>query len=129
MNSDRATRFYRAKKAILTLGVAGVALTSPGCSCGRPRNSTDVARQRVSVDVLAAHPGQYRGTADVVGRVAWVDEASRTFGLGCEDVCLTLPVSYLGTMPRPGAMVEVTGKVERTADGRYLLAASEVKSP
>ncbi len=82
----------------------------------------------IAVDELASHPEDAKGRLAVNGTVSEVSESKSGFLLGCEDACVSLPVTFKGTMPKVGSEVTVYGVVAKTDSERYVLIAEEVKS-
>lgn len=82
----------------------------------------------IAVDDLASHPEEAKGRLAVNGTVAEVLESRSGFLLGCEDACVSLPVTFKGTMPIVGSEVTVYGVVAKADSEKYVLIAEEVKS-
>lgn len=103
---------------IITVFFGSSALT--GCS---KTESSDP----IPLDNVVAHPDKFEGKIDVAGRVAKVDAEKTLLVLGCEDVCVAMPVKVSGTMPKEGSDVIVRSEIKKDADGRYLFEAESVR--
>jgi hypothetical protein len=90
-------------------------------NAGAPRSDT------VPVDELVAHPDRFTDVIEVAGTVTKVDPASGAFAVGCEDVCVAMPVKFSGVLPAVGNDVIVRGRVERVDQQRYVFAAHAVE--
>ena len=90
----------------------------------------------LQVNQVASDPSAYSGTITVTGIMAGTSpQDPSVFGIfdlkelqcktpNCKK--LYLPVKYLGTMPRPGDEVRVSGSFMQTSGG-YIFSASNIK--
>ena len=62
----------------------------------------------------------------VEGKVDTVDESNSTFGLGCGDGCLILPVKYSGKIPKRNNNVTVYGEVKKIDGKGYVFESKKV---
>lgn len=94
----------------------------------RPNESSKV----VHVDELAKNPENFKGEIVLRGVVAGVKESEGIFGIvDCREfqvegiICpddVILPVRFSGDLPKPKAMVEITGQVIRDKNGLIIEA-------
>ena len=79
-----------------------------------------------SADNILKNPSQYKGLIAVEGKVVMVDESNSTFGLGCRDRCLILPVKYRGKLPKKNNNVTVYGEVKKIEGKGYIFESNKV---
>jgi len=82
----------------------------------------------IIVDKVVANPEKFKGTINVVGRVAKLGSNDRLFALSCEDACFSMPVRFSGPAPKQGTDVIVRGQIAKEANGRYVFNAESVTS-
>jgi len=80
----------------------------------------------VSADSVLMNPSQYKGLIAVEGKVATVDESNSTFGLGCDDGCLVLPVKCSEKLPEKNSSVTVYGEVKKIEGKGYVFESKKV---
>jgi cytochrome c-type biogenesis protein CcmE len=80
----------------------------------------------VDVDKVASDPEKYVGLIGIEGSVISVDGEKSTFGLGCEDACVLVPVAYRGALPKEGTNVIAYGEVQKTNGDKYIFVAKEI---
>jgi hypothetical protein len=127
MNNMKTKDGNNIKKKIL-VGVIGIGVV---LVCGISMRSEVVTIKTeqlslVSVDDVVRYPEHFTDITAVMGRVIAIDESRTFFVLGCEDVCVMMPVAYTGHMPDVGSDVIVYGTVT-LQDGKYIFEAQEVK--
>ncbi len=81
--------------------------------------------QIVNVDDVVNDPEKYIGVIGVEGTIAKVDETNSVFTLGCEDVCILMPVKFNGLVPKEGTNVIAYGEVKKIED-KYIFVAQEI---
>lgn len=115
------------KKVLVGIIGIGVVLAVFGISTksDEPVNVITNQLSIVSVDDVVRYPEHFMDFTAVMGRVIAVDESRTFFVLGCEDVCVLMPVEYTGHMPEVGSDVIVYGTVT-LQDGKYIFEAQEV---
>lgn len=116
MNSSRSLQLWILPFIILLAALAF------GTSCKSKKSETRI----LNVDEVVEAPEKYTGSMAVSGTVVSLDKPSSTFGLGCEDACVMLPVKCPGQLPDSGKSVVVYGKVKKVDADRYIFAANRV---
>lgn len=101
-------------------------LGKPGGKTVTPETNVNLSKV-VDIDEIARHPDHFKGSIEVVGRVVKVDESKAIFVLGCEDVCVAMPVRYGGQMPNLGSEVVVYGEIKET-EGKYIFEGQQIKA-
>ena len=80
----------------------------------------------IIVDKVVASPEKFKGTINVVGRVAKLGATEHLFALSCEDECFSMPVRFSGPAPKSGSEVVVRGQLAKESNGRYVFNAESV---
>ena len=103
-------------------------LLSYSCSDGQQtsenRQNEDVI-PIITVDELARHPEDFSESVGVSGTVEDVNEGY--FTLGCEDICVVIPVEYNENMPEIGTDIVVYGEVRSDDDGKYVFHGQKIE--
>ena len=79
----------------------------------------------VTVDDIARHPEDFLDNVGVSGIVKDVKEGY--FTLGCEDICVVIPVEYSEDMPQAGSDIVVYGKVGTDNNGKYVFQGEKIE--
>lgn len=79
----------------------------------------------VTVDDIARHPEDFLDNVGVSGIVKDVKEGY--FTLGCEDICVVIPVEYSEDMPQAGSDIVVYGKVGTDNNGKYVFQGDKIE--
>lgn len=104
--------------------------------CTYPASSMDTAKAEsnvtnttkiVTVDEVIKNPEKFNGTIGVTGKVVSIDNSKSLFFLGCEDICVKMPVEYKGQLPEVGDNIVVFGETITVNDGKRVFEGLEIK--
>ena len=76
------------------------------------------------VETIVFNPEKYPDTIGVTGTVNKILD-KKTFLLGCQDKCISVPVSYNGKSPDLGQDVTIYGKLIKQ-NGKYVFLAEKL---
>ena len=122
------------KKSLI---VVGIAIVLVGAGYGLHLFTTKTAENKnaqvelgkakiVNVDAVVGDPEKFPGIIGVEGLVTKSDETGSTFALGCEDVCILMPVKFAGQWPKEGTNVIAYGEIKKTEEAKYIFVAQEI---
>ena len=90
-------------------------------------NSVNTEMKIVDVDKVVENPENFTGIVRIEGTVTEVIDNNNYFTLGCEDACISLPVSYKGDMPKIESNIVALGEIKKDDDGKFFFDAREIK--
>lgn len=90
-------------------------------------NSRGSEMELVNVEKIVENPEKFSGLVSVEGTVTEVINNKKLFTLGCEDVCVNLPVAYKGELPKATSNIIASGEIKKDADGKFFFDAKEIK--
>jgi len=103
-------------------------LLSYSCSDGQQESENkqnDDVIPIITVDELARHPEDFPESVGVSGTVE--DVSDGYFTLGCEDICVVIPVEYNENMPEIGTDIVVYGEVRSDDEGKYVFHGQKIE--
>lgn len=109
---------------VLLIVILGIYFVSLPNRKNNPLNLSKV----VDVDQVVQHPDRFHGFVGVDGIVIKVDPSKDAFVLGCEDLCIMMPVKYTGQMPDVGCQITVYGEIKQSEDEKFVFEAQEIKT-
>ena len=110
--------------SLLTVIAGLIYITKPARKMSNQLRNTDIKiPEIVSIDEVIRHPEKFNYPIAVVGIVTEIDKLKSIFYLGCEDVCIVLPVKYKGEMPEVGSNVTIRGEVKKAEGEKYIFKA------
>lgn len=113
------TEIFRQRLVCLTASAVLLAVTQSSAQ-------TRECESAIVVDKIVASPERFKGTINVIGRIAKLGSSNHLFALSCEDECFSMPVRFSGTAPKSGSNVIVRGQLAKESDGRYVFNAESV---
>ncbi len=81
----------------------------------------------VAVDEVVKNPEKFNGTIGVTGKVVSIDKSKSIFFLGCEDICVKMPVEYKGQMPEVNSDIVIFGEIRTINDGKRIFEGQAIK--
>lgn len=117
------------KKIVLIILLLSMPFLDLGCGCNKvsSRETTSLSVKVINVDEIVSNPGRYKGFLGIEGIVTKINKSKKIFLLGCEDVCIIMPVRYKGKLPKLKSKIIVYGEIKKQKDGKYFFDGKEVK--